>query len=120
MDEEAHEFIGFAVDGAKRLDAMTKDLLQYSRINSQKTELTQVNFEQVLTEALINLKIPIEENKAVITHDPLSIINGVLHLKVQLFQNIIGNAIKYRSKDTPKIHISANKENNQYLFSYQR
>ncbi len=117
LDEEAHEFIGFAVDGAKRLDAMTKDLLQYSRITSQKTELTNVNFEQVLNEALINLKIPIEENKAVITHDPLPIINGVLHLKVQLFQNIIGNAIKYRSKDTPKIHISATKENSQYLFS---
>ncbi len=73
-----------------------------------------------MEEALINLKVPIEENNAVITHDPLPTINGDEQLKVQLFQNIIGNAIKYRSQKTPKIHISATKENNQYLFSIQR
>ena len=76
-----------------------------------------MDFEYVLEHALINLKVPIEKTNAVITHDPLPIINSDEHLKVQLFQNIIGNAIKYRSKETPKIHISAIKENNQYLFS---
>jgi PAS domain S-box-containing protein len=116
LDQDANEFIGFAVDGAKRLDAMTKDLLQYSKITSKQQEIKPVNFEHVLQEALINLKIPIEENNAVITHDPLPTINGDEHLKVQLFQNIIGNAIKYRSNETPAIHISAIKENNQYLF----
>ena len=98
------------VDGAKRLDAMTNDLLQYSQITSQTGELTIVNFEQVLQEALTNLKVQIEENNAVITHDPLPTIIGDEQLKVQLFQNIIGNAIKYRSKETPKIHISAIKK----------
>jgi PAS domain S-box-containing protein len=117
LDQDANEFIGFAVDGAKRLDAMTKDLLQYSKITSEQQEIKPVNFEHVLHEALINLKIPIEENNAVITHDPLPTINGDEHLKVQLFQNIIGNAIKYRSNKTPMIHISAIKENNQYLFN---
>ena len=117
LDQDANEFIGFAVDGAKRLDAMTNDLLQYSRITSEKREITPVNFEHVLEHAITNLKVPIEENNAVITHDPLPTINGDEQLKVQLFQNLLGNAIKYRSQETPKIHISATKEKNHYLFS---
>jgi PAS domain S-box-containing protein len=117
LDADANEFIGFAVDGAKRLDAMTNDLLQYSKITSEKREIKPVNFEHVLEHALENLKVQIEENNAIITHDSLPIIKGDEKLKVQLFQNIIGNAIKYRSQETPKIHISAKKEKNQYLFS---
>ena len=117
LDQDANEFIGFAVDGAKRLDAMTNDLLQYSKISSQKKEIIPVNFEHVLKHALENLKVQIEESNAIITHDPLPTINGDEQLKVQLFQNIIGNAIKYRSEKPPKIHISATKEKNQYLFS---
>jgi len=117
LDQDAKDYIGFAVDGAKRLDAMTNDLLEYSRITSSKREISPVNFEYVLEEALLNLKIPIKENKAVITHDPLPIINGNEKLKVQLFQNLIGNAIKYHGKDNPQIHVSAKKEKNQYLFS---
>ncbi len=117
LDQDANEFIGFAVDGAKRLDAMTNDLLQYSKITREKREIIPVNFEHVLEQALTNLKVPIEENNAVITHDPLPTINGNEELKVQLFQNLIGNAVKYRSQETPKIHISAKKENKQYLFS---
>ena len=117
LDQDANEFIGFAVDGAKRLDRMTNDLLLYSRITSQKREITPVNFEEVLGHALTNLKVPIEENNAIITHDPLPTIKGDEQLKVQLFQNIVGNAIKYRSQENPKIHISATKEKNQYLFS---
>jgi len=117
LDQDANEFIDFAVEGAKRLDTMTNDLLQYSQLNSQKRKISPVNFENVLNETLINLKVPIEENKAVITHDPLPTIYGDEKLKMQLFQNIIGNALKYRDKSTPHIHISAKKEKNQYLFS---
>ena len=117
LDQDANEFIDFAVEGVKRLDTMTNDLLQYSQLNSQKRKISPVNFENVLNETLANLKVPIEENKAVITHDPLPTIYGDEKSKVQLFQNIIGNALKYRSKSTPHIHISAKKEKNQYLFS---
>ncbi len=117
LDRDANEYIMFAVDGAKRLDTMTNDLLQYSRITSQKQKTLPVNFENVLKEALLNLKVPIEETNAHITHDPLPTIRGDEQLKVQLFQNLIGNAIKYRSEKTPEIHISASKEKNQYLFS---
>jgi PAS domain S-box-containing protein len=117
LDEDANEFIEFAVAGAKRLDNMTNDLLSYSRIASSKRQIKLVNFEEVLNEALQNLKIPIEENEAVITHEPLPTIKGDAKLKVQLFQNIIGNALKYRSEKTPEIHISAKKKNDHYVFS---
>ena len=117
LDKDANEFIEFAVNGAKHLDAMTIDLLEYSKISTQKSEVTLINFEKVLEEALINLKVPIEENNAVITYNPLPTINGNKQLNVQLFQNLIGNSIKYRSQEIPEIHISAVKEKNQYLFS---
>jgi PAS domain S-box-containing protein len=117
LDQDADEFIGFAVNGAKRLDTMTNDLLQYSKITNKNREAIPVNFEHVLEHALANLKVQIEENNAIITHDPLPTIVGDEELKVQLFQNIIGNAIKYKSQEIPKIHISAIKEKNQYLFS---
>ena len=117
LDQDANEFIDFAVNGAKRLDAMTNDLLQYSKINNNKREAIPVNFEHVLEHALENLKVQIEDHNAIITHDSLPTIVGDEELKVQLFQNIIGNAIKYRSQEIPKIHISAIKEKNQYLFS---
>ncbi len=117
LDQDANEFIEFAVNGAKRLDNMTNDLLLYSRVTSEKRVITLVNFEKVLEEAQQNLKVPIEENNAIITHDPLPTIMGDSKLKVQLFQNIIGNALKYRSDKPPEIHISAKKEKNKYLFS---
>ena len=117
LDKDANEFIDFAVNGAKRLDAMTNDLLKYSQITNKKREFEPVNFEHVLEHALTNLKVQIKENNTIITHDPLPIIKADEPLKIQLFQNIIANAIKYRSQETPKIHISAIKENNQYLFS---
>ena len=117
LDQDANEFIDFAVNGAKRLDMMTNDLLKYSKITNEKRETIPVNFEHVLKHALTNLKVQIDENNAIVTHDPLPTIKGDEQLKIQLFQNIIGNSIKYRSQETPKIHISATKEENQYLFS---
>ena len=96
LDKNAHEYIDFAVDGAKRLDNMINDLLEYSQVKSGERELVPVNTEEVLEETLINLKIPIEESKAIITHDSLPRIIGDKEILVQLFQNLIGNSIKYR------------------------
>ena len=117
LDQDANEFIGFAVDGAKRLENMINDLLEYSKVKSKEIKFTTVNSEEILNEVLMNLKVSIEENNAIITHDPLPIINGDKKILVQLFQNLISNSIKYRSKEQPKIHVSANIEKNQYLFS---
>lgn len=118
LDQDANDYIGFAVDGAKRLDAMTRDLLEYSRITSEKGEISPVDFEHVLEEALLNLKVPIKENKAIITHDPLPTINGNEKLKVQLFQNLIGNAIKYHGQNNPKfMYLQKKKRTNIYSVS---
>ncbi len=117
LDDDAEEFIGFAVDGAKRLDAMINDLLSYSKVTRKEIEFNNADSEQILEQALINLKVPIEENNAIINHDPLPKIDGDANLLVQLFQNLIGNAIKYQSKNNPQIHISAIKEEDNYKFS---
>jgi PAS domain S-box-containing protein len=117
LDEDANEFIGFAVDGAKRLDAMINDILIYSRVANKERTLTNINLNKTLEEVYLNLKTSIEETNAEITHDqlPTLVVDG--QLMIQLFQNLIGNAIKYRSKKTPKIHISAEKEDKKWLFS---
>ena len=117
LDQDANEFIEYAVDGAKRLDDKIKDLLKYSQVSGKEREYVIINCEKVLDETLINLKVSIDENNAVITHDPLPSVKGDEKLLVQLFQNLIANAIKYRSQETPQIHISAVLKKNQYLFS---
>ena len=117
LDQEANTFIEFAVDGAKRLDNMINDLIEYSKVTNNKMEFSFIKLENVLNEALISLMVPIKENNAIITYDTLPVVNGNKQLLIQLFQNLIGNAIKYRSQDDPQIHISALKEKDQYLFS---
>ncbi len=117
LDQDANEFIGFAVDGAKRLNDMINDLLTYSRVSSNKREFKMLDCEQILNETLTNLKVQIDESQAIITHDPLPKILGDDLLMVELFQNLIGNAIKYRRQEAPQIHISAKQELNQYCFS---
>lgn len=116
LDQDANEFIEFAVDGAKRMDDMITDLLEYSRVSSKEREFSLVNIEKILDETLLNLKMGIDESNAVITYDRLPTVYGDKKLLVELLQNIISNAIKYRGKKTPKIHISAKKEANQWLF----
>ena len=117
FDQDANEFIGFAVDGAKRLDDMIKDILEYSKVTSKKLEYKEVNVEHVLEETIASLKMQIDENKAIITYSPLPNVYADEKLLIQLLQNLISNAIKYHGKETPKIHIYAQKDENQYLFS---
>ena len=117
LDDDALEFIEFAVDGAKRLDSMINDLLKYSQVKSLAREFVQVDTEKVLDDTLLNLKVPIDEDDVTITHDPLPKITGDKEMLVQLFQNLISNSIKYRSDDAPRIHISSEEEENKYRFS---
>ncbi len=117
LDQDANEFIGYAVDGSKRLNDMITDLLEYSKVTSTEPLLIPVNLEKVLDDALINLVIPTEEKNAQIDHDPLPTVNGDEKLLILLFQNLIGNGIKYNDKKPPKINISAIEENSQYVIS---
>ena len=117
LDQDANEFINYAVDGAKRLDLLINDLLEFSRIGSQERELKYLNSEKIIDLVLINLKPLIQDNNVKITYDPLPSIYANDQQIVQLFQNLISNAIKYRSKENPEIHISSYKLDNEYVFS---
>ena len=108
LDDDADEFIGFAVDAAGRMEGLIQDLLTFSRAGSQSKEITAVSAENALDRALRNLKTAIEESGAIITYDPLPTVLANQIQLVQLFQNLIGNAIKFRQKDQPpRVQISA-------------
>jgi light-regulated signal transduction histidine kinase (bacteriophytochrome) len=117
LDNDAHDYIEFAVNGAKRLNDMINDLLEYSRVSSEKRQFQTISTESVIEETVKNLTIPIEESGAIVTHEPLPHVYGDENLLVQLFQNLIANSIKYRGKKTPNIHISAVTEADNYVFS---
>ena len=109
LDSDADEFIAFAVDGASRMQRLIQDLLAYSRVGTKGRDLLEISSEEALEQALINLRGAIEDKGALVTHDPLpNVVADDMQL-VQLFQNLIGNAIKYQSSGVPKVHISAAK-----------
>ena len=118
LDSDADEFIAFAVDGASRMQRLIQDLLAYSRVGTKGRDLLDISSEDALQQALLNLRGAIEEKGALVTHDPLpSVLADEMQL-IQLFQNLVGNAIKYQSSGIPKIHISAAKNGDkQWTFS---
>ncbi len=107
LDSDADEFIAFAVDGATRMQALIKDLLEYSRVGTKGKEFVAVSSEQALKQALRNLRGAIEDSETVITHDLLPMVSADEVQLVQLFQNLVGNAIKYQQGNTPQIRIAA-------------
>ena len=117
LDRDADEFIGFIVDGALRMQSMINDLLQYSRIGTRGKPFIVTDFESILNQALINLKVTIEENNAIITHDPLPTLMADPSQMTQVFQNLLSNAIKFRSKEMPRVHVSAQKKEKKWIFS---
>jgi PAS domain S-box-containing protein len=117
LDSDADEFINFAVDGAKRMQNLINDLLAYSRVGTRGNPLTPVSAEDLLKEALANLQFAIEESGASITHDPLPVIKGDPTQLVTVFQNLLGNAIKFRGSEPPRIHFGAQRDANEWIFS---
>ena len=107
LDADADEFIAFAVDGASRMQRLIQDLLTYSRVASRGEELQATSSEEALGQALRNLRSSIDETGAVVTHDPLPTVLADEMQLTQLFQNLIGNAIKYHSPGVPHVHVSA-------------
>jgi PAS domain S-box-containing protein len=107
LDPDADEFIAFAVDGASRMQRLIQDLLAYSRVGTKGKELLDTSSERALQQALINLRGAVEDSGALVTHDPLPVVLADEMQLVQLFQNLVGNAIKYQNPGTPQIHISA-------------
>lgn len=116
LDADADQIIGFAVDGATRMEELINDLLTYSRVGNSGKTLELINTEKVLDQALSNLHIVIQEHNAQIVRETLPSIVGNATQLIQLWQNLIDNSIKYRRDESPKIEIGVTAELEQYLF----
>lgn len=117
LDTDADEFITYVVDGTSRMQALLSALLDYSRVGSRGKPFKSVYCEHVFDQAMANVKVTIEESGAVVSHDPLPIIMADEGQLVQLFQNLISNAAKYRSQEPPRIHVSVEAKHNERVFS---
>ncbi|GAB1540454.1 hypothetical protein NUACC21_31230 [Scytonema sp. NUACC21] len=117
LDDQAREFIAYAVDGSRRMQKLINDLLSYSRVSTRGQPFKLVNCNSVVKSALSNLKIAIEESGAVVTQDSLPEIMGDPTQLTQLFQNLIGNAIKFRSEQPPQIHIKVEHMEDNWRFA---
>ena len=117
LDSDADEFIAFAVDGANRMQRLIQDLLAYSRVGTAGRELVATSSEQALRVALTNLGGAINERGAVVTHDQLPAVVADEMQLVQLFQNLVGNAIKYQPPGIPRVHIAAARAERKWIFS---
>ncbi|MEN6290734.1 MAG: PAS domain S-box protein, partial [Methanobacterium sp.] len=120
LDSDADEFMDYIVDASKRMKNLIDDLLQYSRVRTKVKEFKLTKLEGVIEDTLLNLKVSINENNAEITHESLPEVMADKNQLILLFQNLIGNAIKFKKpEEPPKIHISAYKDekNKEYVFS---
>ena len=116
LDDNARNYINYAVDGALRMRALIQDLLTYSRVEIQGKPLEPTDADDACAEAIRDLTVAIEEAAAEVTRDPLPVINADREQLVRLFQNLIGNAIKYRGDQPPRIHVWAADVDGQWEF----
>ncbi|GCL38058.1 multi-sensor signal transduction histidine kinase [Sphaerospermopsis reniformis] len=117
LDEDAKEFINFAVEGVSLMQTLIDDILAYSKVDTQAIAFQVTEVETALEKALSNLRKRISETGATITHDPLPTVMADSTQIMQLFLNLIGNAIKFRSHEPPEIHIGAERLEDEWLFS---
>lgn len=114
LDADANDYIGFIVDGSKRMKDLINDLLTFSRLNTEKREFQLTDLNQVLDSVLLDLKSTIEKLNANITHDDLPVVNCDYSQIRQVFQNLIVNALKFH-ETPPKIYISAGENEEEWI-----
>lgn len=119
IDKAGKEFLHFITDGAKKMNTLIKDLLAYSRITTHAKPPKWNNLETILENSLFNLSESIKESGAIITHDKLPTLKVDKTQFLQLFQNFVSNAIKFRREETPRIHIGVKKIDIGWLFSIE-
>jgi light-regulated signal transduction histidine kinase (bacteriophytochrome) len=117
LDETAEQYIHFAVDGADRMKKLIMDLLEYSRVGSNKDDLTEIDTNALLQEVLNVFVSRLAEMKANVIINKLPVIKGNRTQLFQLFQNLIGNALKYHTGESPRVEIDGKEEEHHFLFS---
>lgn len=118
LDEKASTYMHFAVDGAQRMQKLVEGLLTYSRVTTRRAEFSPVDVNKIFSLAVANLSATIQESRAEITKDDLPMVSADETQLVQLFQNLIGNGVKYRKSSTrPRVHVSAKRDEKEHLFS---
>lgn len=117
LDENADKYIHYAVDGALRMQTLIQDLLAFSRAGRRSESLQQTDCNSVMEVALDNLQAAIEESRAQIFHHDLPAVVADRSQLIQLFQNLIGNGIKFRGCEPPRIEVSATRHGEEWIFS---
>ena len=117
LDADADEFINYAVGGASRMQALINDLLAYSRVTTKGENPQPTDAQVIFDKTVANLRAAIGESGAVVTNDPLPTVMVDASQLGQVFQNLIGNAIKFRSHEPLRIHVAAEQKEKEWLFS---
>jgi two-component system, chemotaxis family, sensor kinase Cph1 len=118
LDDAADEFIGYAVDGANRMQTLINDLLAYSRVGTRGKPLAPIDMATLFEAARANMRVAIEESGAKVSYEALPTVMGDTTQLMQLLQNLIGNAIKFRDENrTPEIRVGAERRDGEWLFS---
>ena len=119
LDDRARKYIGHMVSGVERMQQLINDLLTYSRVGTRGREFAPTDINQALDEALENLKQSIEENRALIIRDALPTVDADGPQIRQLFQNLIGNAVKFHGEERPEVRIAAERQGDAWRFSVE-
>jgi light-regulated signal transduction histidine kinase (bacteriophytochrome) len=117
LGQDANEFIDFIVDAAKRMQKLITDLLAYSRVGKKDTAAAEEDLNPLVRKVLDGMAATLESSGGTVTSDKLPVITVHETSMMQVFQNLIGNALKFRGKAPPKVHISARKDGGEWVFS---
>ena len=118
MDDEGKEYIRYSIEGTKRMQLLIDDLLAYARVGTRGNPFAHLDGNEVLKEILTNIRMMIDERKAVVTFDPLPVVYGDVVQIGQVLQNLITNAVKFQKKDSaPQVHVSAVRTSGEVVFS---
>lgn len=120
LDDKAHKYINYAVDGAARMQALIRDLLAFSRVGTLVQEFKDVDTQGALGKAIANLKTMIDETGSMVISEDLPQVRADETQLTLLFQNLIGNAIKFQNRSQiPRVHVSATRQAGFWCFSVQ-